>query len=240
MPALEDRRVNTALRRDQLASAFVHFLVQTLCRAPSANSFAAGGMGERDDCCSDSHLWIPHSSCRATVCTAVPRLVLAKPWLCGDTIGESVGRVLDLFRVQAQSLVAVLGCTQLGVGQFVFEEGTISEKNSADSLGSVAEAVGTDAFLRLRFGLGRPNKKALLHKFYHEIFSEKERLVLARRVFPDAVEVVEKVLLRDNFGTRDSLRFRDGLPSETKRNRVAKQCNSRHNFLNRLHRHIRG
>lgn len=227
-------------RRGTISSAFLRFLA----RNPNRSSDERGLRPQASSLWKTARQeawvpWLPHSSCKAWICTGVPHLVLVQPWEV-ETFKESIVNVLRLFGTAPASLVAVTGSTHLTPGQFSIEGGESEGRDRHPALSGLDTALGSDAYLILRFGLGRPREHALLERFKQELFSEKEAHLLERKTFPEASEMIQRVLVGDEFASRDKLRFRCDYPLQEGRPKGvdSKAGRSKKNFLNRLQRHL--
>lgn len=119
-----------------------------------------------------------HARCRETMLEG-KRLLLAKPVTYMNLSGESVGEILDYYRLPPERLIVLSDDVSLPVGKM-----RIREKGSDGGhrgLRSILLRLGSDGFYRIRFGVGnRPDPAADLADWVLSRFTEEEgRILLA-------------------------------------------------------------
>jgi PTH1 family peptidyl-tRNA hydrolase len=118
-------------------------------------------------------------------------VILLKPQTFMNLSGKAVGPLARFFKVDAADLVVIHDDLDLPFGTIRVKEG--GGDGGHKGLQSVIEALGTDAFLRLRLGIGKPVIKDLVESYVLEPFGKEERDHL-----PDLLEkacrAVEEIL----------------------------------------------
>ena len=120
------------------------------------------------------------------------RLVLLKPETYMNESGRSVGAAVRFFKVEPGSLLVVHDDVDL-------EEGRLQARLGGglaghNGLRSIAEALGTREFMRLRIGVGRPGRgdpRSLADWVLSELAPETDVGALVSRA-ADAVEVIAR------------------------------------------------
>ncbi len=100
------------------------------------------------------------------------RVLLAQPLTFMNASGEAVGRLMRLKGIEAPDLVVVLDDADLPLGRIRIRSkgGTGGHKG----LASIVASIGTDAFARVRVGVGRPQVSADLVRHVLTPFSPAE------------------------------------------------------------------
>ena len=89
------------------------------------------------------------------------RVVLVEPRTFMNRSGEAVRYVLDRFRVGPASILVILDDLDLPVGRIRLRPG--GGAGGHNGLHSITRSLGTDAYPRLRLGIGRPPGEAVEH-----------------------------------------------------------------------------
>jgi PTH1 family peptidyl-tRNA hydrolase len=129
------------------------------------------------------------------------RAILARPRTYMNESGGSVASVRDFYQVDDDHLVVVHDELDLPYGTLRIKVG--GGDNGHNGLRSVRAALGTGAFLRVRFGIGRPPGRMDPAAFVLRLFSASERADLSLQVerTADAVEA----LVVDGLGYAQNL-----------------------------------
>ena len=100
------------------------------------------------------------------------RLVLAKPQTFMNLSGQAVGSLVRFYKVPVEQLLVVYDDVDLPFGalRLRMEGGSAGQKGMA----SIIERLGTQAFPRLRIGIGRPPGRKDAAAYVLEDFSAQE------------------------------------------------------------------
>jgi len=121
-------------------------------------------------------------------------IILAKPLTFMNLSGEAVGQLLRFFKILPQDLVVLHDDLDLPWGKIRIR--LRGGHGGHQGVKSVIEAAGTDSFVRLKVGIGRPAEKNRdPADFVLEPLRDKEREEL-QEIVDRAVEAVETVLLK--------------------------------------------
>jgi peptidyl-tRNA hydrolase, PTH1 family len=88
-------------------------------------------------------------------CDQGERVLLLKPMTFMNLSGHSVRAALSFFKLEPSELLIVHDELDLPFGEVRLKQG--GGDAGHNGVGSVIEQLGTDAFARLRFGIGRPS-----------------------------------------------------------------------------------
>jgi len=87
-------------------------------------------------------------------CTNGERVMVLKPMTFMNRSGFSVRAALSFFKLEPSDLLVVHDELDLPFGEYRLKKG--GGDAGHNGIGSIIEQLGTDAFARLRFGIGRP------------------------------------------------------------------------------------
>jgi peptidyl-tRNA hydrolase, PTH1 family len=118
-------------------------------------------------------------------------VVVAKPLSFMNRSGGPVGELLHTFRLQCEDMVVIHDDIDLA-----YERLKIKEKGGDgghNGLRSLIDALGTDAFVRVRMGVGRPEADIGVVDYVLGEFDAKQHLTL-ERFLSQALEAAEVIL----------------------------------------------
>lgn len=120
------------------------------------------------------------------------KVILAKPQTYMNLSGESLGGLVDYYKVDEESeFLVVYDDISLDVGQL-----RIRKKGSAgghNGMKNIISHLGTEVFPRIKVGVGEKPKKYDLADYVLSHFSKEERAIMEEG-FQKAVEAVEMIL----------------------------------------------
>lgn len=120
------------------------------------------------------------------------KVILAKPQTYMNLSGESLGGLVDYYKVDEESeFLVVYDDISLDVGQF-----RIRKKGSAgghNGMKNIISHLGTEVFPRIKVGVGEKPKKYDLADYVLSRFSKEERAIMEEG-YQKAVEAVEMIL----------------------------------------------
>ncbi|MDA0814799.1 MAG: aminoacyl-tRNA hydrolase [Verrucomicrobia bacterium] len=132
----------------------------------------------------------PHLKWKAEVARVGEAMLLVKPLTFMNESGRAVQLLADFYKVAPENCIVVYDDVALGFGEFrIRREGTAGGHNGVKSL---IACLGTQAFPRLRFGVGGADGEALVSHVLGK-FSREESLELPLFV-EDAVSAVDCLL----------------------------------------------
>lgn len=103
-------------------------------------------------------------------------VVLLKPQTFVDLIGESVLYIASFIRITVNDIICVLGDHNLKFGELRVDYLLSSLKNPG--IDSIARALKSDKFAKVRIGIGSPAKGETLENYLYKDFTEEENLIL--------------------------------------------------------------
>ncbi len=103
-------------------------------------------------------------------------VVLLKPQTFVDLIGESVLYIASFIRITVKDIICVLGDYTLPFGELRVDY-LLSTLNNP-GVRSMARALKSDKFAKVRIGIGSPSKNEDLEDYLYKDFTEKENLSL--------------------------------------------------------------
>ena len=143
-------------------------------------------------------------------------IVLAKPQTFVNLSGQAVGKLLQKHGVKPERLIVVHDDMDLPTGKMRIRQGGTSGHNG---IKSIVEHTGTEDFIRVRVGVGRPeseeNGRAVRHEVVSHVlgdFSAEEQAVI-EKVIP-AVSEALLILLAE--GVTAAMNRYNGLDFGTK------------------------
>jgi PTH1 family peptidyl-tRNA hydrolase len=116
------------------------------------------------------------------------RVILAKPQTFMNLSGQPVSSLLRFYKVPLENLLVVHDDLDLPVGTLRIRPGGVSAGQKG--LGSIIEKLGTEAFPRLRIGIGRPPGRMDSTDYVLEDFPKAEREIVLQ-VLERARQAVE-------------------------------------------------
>ena len=120
--------------------------------------------------------------------------VLAKPGTYMNLSGEAVSRLIRKYRVKPQCLIVIHDDLDLKPGQIRLRQGGSSAGHKG--IESIIDCLGTRDFIRLKIGIGRPEKGASEDDIVDYVLGdpapEEERLMLS--ILPRVNEATETLL----------------------------------------------
>ena len=120
------------------------------------------------------------------------KVILAKPQTYMNLSGESLGGLVDYYKVDEESeFLVVYDDISLDVGQL-----RIRKKGSAgghNGIKNIISHLGTEVFPRIKVGVGEKPKKYDLADYVLSRFSKEERAIMEEG-YQKAVEAVEMIL----------------------------------------------
>lgn len=128
--------------------------------------------------------------------------VLAKPGTYMNLSGEAVSRLIRKYRVKPQCLIVIHDDLDLKPGQIRLRQGGSSAGHKG--IESIIDCLGTRDFIRLKIGIGRPEKGASEDDIVNYVLGdpapEEERLLLS--ILPRVNEATETLL---NLGLDEAM-----------------------------------
>ena len=121
------------------------------------------------------------------------RVLLLKPQTYMNRSGEAVAEAVSYFKLDAESVIVVHDDIDLPLGKIKLKAGGGSAGHKG--VESIASHLGTDAFIRIRTGIGRPAAGRDVVDHVLSRFDREEEAVAGRLVVL-AAEAVEAVLQR--------------------------------------------
>ena len=103
-------------------------------------------------------------------------VVLLKPQTFVDLIGESVLYIASFIRITVNDIICILGDHNLPFGEIRVDYLLSSIDNPG--IKSIAKALKSDKFAKLRIGIGAPAKNENLDHYLYKDFTENENLIL--------------------------------------------------------------
>jgi peptidyl-tRNA hydrolase, PTH1 family len=94
------------------------------------------------------------AECTSVNCSNSERVIVLKPMTFMNRSGFAVSAALSFFKLEPKDLLVVHDELDLPFGDYRLKFG--GGDAGHNGVGSVIEQLGTDAFARLRFGIGRP------------------------------------------------------------------------------------
>jgi PTH1 family peptidyl-tRNA hydrolase len=115
------------------------------------------------------------------------RLILVKPQTYMNVSGQSIGSLLRFYKINLQNFLVAYDDVDLPFGTLRLrpDGGAAGQKGML----SIQEKLGTDAFPRLRFGIGRPPGRMEAASYVLQDFTRSENEILPQ-LLDRAVEAV--------------------------------------------------
>jgi PTH1 family peptidyl-tRNA hydrolase len=113
--------------------------------------------------------------------------ILAKPQTYMNRSGRSVRRLFDFYKLDLEDLIVVHDDLDLPFGLLRLKKGGGSGGHKG--LISVMEALGADAFTRVRLGIGKPPHKGMVEDYVLQLLSREE----AERLSEVLIETAEAI-----------------------------------------------
>jgi peptidyl-tRNA hydrolase, PTH1 family len=124
-----------------------------------------------------------------------PRLILAKPGSFMNVSGGPVAALMHFYKIDPSHLIVVHDDLDIPFDTLRLKQG--GGHGGHNGLRDIIAAIGSNDFLRVRVGVGRPPGRQSAADFVLHDFTSTERAVLPN-VLVDAADAVEKI-------ARDSL-----------------------------------
>lgn len=120
--------------------------------------------------------------------------VLAKPGTYMNLSGEAVSRLAKKYRADIQSIIVVHDELDLKPGQIRLRRGGSSAGHKG--IESIIKCLGTREFIRLKIGIGRPEKGASEDDIVDYVLGKitTEEAIVLQSVLPRASEAIETLL----------------------------------------------
>lgn len=99
-------------------------------------------------------------------------VILAKPQTYMNLSGDSVGRLTDYFKIGTDDLIVIHDDLDLPFQTIRLKKG--GGHGGHKGLLSLIENLGERDFIRLRFGIGKPERKSMVEGYVLESFSDEE------------------------------------------------------------------
>jgi PTH1 family peptidyl-tRNA hydrolase len=134
------------------------------------------------------------------------KITLAKPMTYMNLSGQSVASLAHFYKIEPQDILVICDDLDLPLGRIRLRPsgGSAGQKGMV----SIMQSLGTDAFPRLRIGIGRPYDEAVGHVLGR--FSEDDAITISR-IYDWAVDAVS-VFLAD--GVEAAMNQFNGLGAE--------------------------
>ena len=120
-----------------------------------------------------------------------PRIFLMPETFMNDS-GRCVQAALSFFDFQPRNVVVVHDDMEIAFGTIIFTEGGGHRGNNG--VRSIANALGSSSFWRMRIGIGRPPAGRKPGEWILRRFTPDEEMVL-----PDVLELAAEILTRDRL-----------------------------------------
>ena len=125
-------------------------------------------------------------------------LLLAKPTTFMNNSGFAVSKVLNYYKINPAQMILIHDDSDLPLGKIRVRFGGASGGHRG--VQSIIDVLGTDKFLRLRLGIGRPTDEKLgrrvrkdLDRYVLAPFSAKDRNEI-KHMIKEAVKAISKIL----------------------------------------------
>lgn len=115
--------------------------------------------------------------------TVAGRIYFIVPETYMNLSGDSVADIARFYKVEPAEILVIHDELELGFGYFGFKKG--GGLGGHNGLRSMKERLGTPEYMRLRFGIGRPNHDDVAGYVLSD-FSKDEQEKLACSIFPRA------------------------------------------------------
>jgi len=120
------------------------------------------------------------------------RVLLAKPQTYMNLSGIALERLVSYFRVDIKDLIVVHDDLDLPFETIRLKKG--GGEGGHKGLMSIVQHVGSADFLRVRIGIGKPMRKAMVEKYVLSPFAEEEQNAVPS-ILAVACDVVGEVIL---------------------------------------------
>jgi PTH1 family peptidyl-tRNA hydrolase len=118
-------------------------------------------------------------------------VLLAKPQTFMNLSGSAVGRLTDYYRIELEDLIVVHDDLDLPFPTIRLKAG--GGHGGHKGLISIIDHLGAANFLRVRIGIGRPERKSMVEGYVLSPFSEEETTCLPR-LLQNASEAVADII----------------------------------------------
>jgi len=120
------------------------------------------------------------------------RVLLAKPQTYMNLSGIAIERLVSYFRVDIKDLIVVHDDLDLPFETIRLKKG--GGEGGHKGLMSIVQHVGSADFIRVRIGIGKPMRKAMVEKYVLSPFAEEEQNAVPS-ILAVACDVVGEVIL---------------------------------------------
>ncbi len=120
------------------------------------------------------------------------KVILLKPSTYMNLSGESVREVMNFYKIASENMIVVYDDISLEVGRLrIRTEGSAGGHNG---IKNVIANLGTDAFPRIKVGVGQPNLELISHVLGKFNSEDREKV---EKVFQASVDAVECIIMSD-------------------------------------------
>ncbi len=140
--------------------------------------------------------------------------VLLKPQTFVNLIGEAVLYIASFIRIGVRDIICVLGDTTLSFGELRVDY--VSSTFDHPGCKSIAKALKSDKFAKVRIGIGMPPEGENLEEYLQKDFTTEENIILID-VLNTAEDVIRMLLTHDVEAVQDKYNP-EGAPKVKKRN----------------------
>jgi peptidyl-tRNA hydrolase, PTH1 family len=126
------------------------------------------------------------------------KLILVKPTTYMNASGEAVRLVMDRFHISAPSILVISDDVDLSLGSMRYR--TEGGPGGHNGLKSIISLLGTQAFARLKIGVGAPSEHIALEDYVLGKFVKEEHGVIDR-VVAKALEILETSAVQETTWT---------------------------------------
>ncbi|MBN1499738.1 MAG: aminoacyl-tRNA hydrolase [Spirochaetes bacterium] len=103
-------------------------------------------------------------------------IVLLKPQTFVNLIGESVLYIASFLRIDVKDIICIFEDSTLEIGDLRIDY--MLSQNTHDGVKSMAKALKSDRFAKVRIGVGQPAKGEKMKRYLLKDFTDDEKLIL--------------------------------------------------------------
>lgn len=103
-------------------------------------------------------------------------VVLSKPQTFMNLSGAAVVRMVEFFQVETEDMIVIHDDLDLNLGEIRIQEK--GGDGGHKGVKSIIDSLGRSGFLRVRMGIGRPDKRGYERDYVLEVFDGREKKVL--------------------------------------------------------------
>ncbi|MEC9490602.1 MAG: aminoacyl-tRNA hydrolase [Halanaerobiales bacterium] len=122
------------------------------------------------------------------------KIILFQPMKYMNTSGQPIFKLLDYFQIEPDDLLVIHDDLDLELGRMRFKKNGGS--GGHNGIKSIINNLGTNEFIRLKIGIGRPPENLPVPDFVLTTFQGEEKDI-SRRVVKEAASAVELMLKED-------------------------------------------